>query len=435
MRRNIPFPAWFGKKLGIILFFGVIMGPIQCMAQKNAGHLLGIGPIHQGEAQTSERDHPLFPPKIPTPDQPTAIPKQELEAFINKKREILAIPGLTVAVNNGQETWTYATGYARLAEQTPIEPGDKFRIGSMTKTFTSMVVLQLAQECVLALDDPVPRWLPDLAPNWSTITVRQLLNHTSGIGDFTHSPNWILPFTFFPTETISPTALIELGESQPRTGPPGRHWSYSSTNTIVLGMIIEAAGGHTWQHEVQTRFLEHPALNLRDTVVPDANQNSLPGAHTNGYVNYSKLGLSDLFKDQLIIRDRASPSFTWSSGDMFGAVADLSRWMRALGRGILLNEEYYQQQFDWRPIETIFGRPAPPGMAMGLGILRYGSFEGQELHSIGHRGQIYGFDASMQYLPDQDVAITVFANRTLLNGQNVDATILFELILKFFPEP
>jgi len=130
---------------------------------------------------------------------------------------------------------------------------DRFRIGSITKTFVSTVVLQLVAERQSSLADSVQRWLPGIVPNDSDITVRQLLNHTSGLFDFTEDPRLLAPYATDPGHFWPPQGLVGLATSHPPLFAPGTNWSYSNTNYIVLGLVIESVTHHPASAEVQRR--------------------------------------------------------------------------------------------------------------------------------------------------------------------------------------
>jgi D-alanyl-D-alanine carboxypeptidase len=151
-------------------------------------------------------------------------------------------PGAVVLVRHGARTRRVASGYADRDARTRMRAGDRFRIGSLTKTFTATVVLQLAAEDKLSLDDTVEQWLSGLVPGGERITVRQLLNHTSGLFNYTEDRAVLEDMLRDRLREWSPRELVAIATAHPPTFAPGTRWAYSNTNYIVLGRIAEAAG-------------------------------------------------------------------------------------------------------------------------------------------------------------------------------------------------
>ena len=155
-------------------------------------------------------------------------------------------PGATLLVRRGDRTTLLARGFAETASKKRMRPGDSFRIGNLTKTYVATVLLQLVEEGHLSLDDPVTRFVPGLVPGGDKITIRQLLNQTSGLFDYQDDPRVLAPYS----PATWPTAGHRGSScgSPSRTGRcsrPGARWSYSNTNYILAGLIVEAATGAT----------------------------------------------------------------------------------------------------------------------------------------------------------------------------------------------
>jgi D-alanyl-D-alanine carboxypeptidase len=155
-----------------------------------------------------------------------------------------APPGVVALVRDARGTWRGAAGVASLASGEAMRPDHRFRIGSVTKTFTATLVLQLIGEGELGFDDTVERWLPGLLPEGERITVRQLLNHTSGLYNYTDSASYvrkvereILAGAHF---NLAPRSGIALAAKEPLCFEPGTSWEYSNTNYQVLGLIASA---------------------------------------------------------------------------------------------------------------------------------------------------------------------------------------------------
>src|SRR6266566_2076133 len=168
------------------------------------------------------------------------------EAGIQRALERLTAsgaPGAIVLVRRGDQTLRMTAGRANLETKTPMRATDRFRIGSVTKSFVATVALQLVGERKLALGDTVERWLPGLVPNGKAITVRELLNHTSGLFDLTNDEGFIARILWKPTEVWTPRRLVRIATAHQPLFAPGPRWSYSNTGYLLLGLVIEAASG------------------------------------------------------------------------------------------------------------------------------------------------------------------------------------------------
>jgi len=150
-------------------------------------------------------------------------------------------PGAFAFVRVGDRTQTAAAGLADVRANIKIDSSDRFRVGSVTKTFVATVVLQLVAERRLGLDDPVSRWVPGLLPDGARITIRDLLSHRSGLADVADDPAVLNGSR----SDWSPQRLVALMAKQPRTAAPGAVLRYSSTNYLLLGLIIERVTGRT----------------------------------------------------------------------------------------------------------------------------------------------------------------------------------------------
>jgi D-alanyl-D-alanine carboxypeptidase len=156
-------------------------------------------------------------------------------------------PGASAVIQGPRGAEHYAAGLADIRGNTPIGARDHFRIGSVTKSFVATVVLQLVAAGRLSLTDSVERWLPGLVPNGSQITIRELLNHTSGIADYCslpHYPTICSPRGRAMTRRWSQRQLVQIGAAATPTFPPGKGWKYSNTGCVLLGMIVERVTGH-----------------------------------------------------------------------------------------------------------------------------------------------------------------------------------------------
>src|SRR3954464_14396307 len=227
------------------------------------------------------------------------------------------VPGAVLLVREGRRTIRLASGHGNLKLKTPMRTRDRFRVGSITKPFVATAVLQLVGEHKLALEDTVERWLPALVPNGERITVRQLLNHTSGLFAFGGDRDFVTHAFEDPLRAWTPQEIVAIATAHPPTFAPGTAWSYSDTNYFILGMIVEAATGRPLAGELRRRIL--PPLRLRATSLPT--EPDIAGPHAHGY-----------FLRPLEDVTVGSPSVQWAAGALVSNADDLARFFRALDR-------------------------------------------------------------------------------------------------------
>lgn len=251
-------------------------------------------------------------------------------------------------------TWQGAAGVADRRSRAPRLAGERFRIGSVTKTFVATVVLQLAAERRLELDAPVARWLPGVlrgrGHDGRRTTVRQLLNHTSGVFDYTDSPAFrrqlLGPaFLVHRFDTHTPAQLVRTAMAHPPEFAPGGGWRYSNTNYVLAGMIVEAVTGRDYGAEVERRIIG--PLGLRDTSVPGAAP-GIPGRHARGYATLS--GTRPRPPQDVTA---LNPSLAGASGEMISSARDLVVFLRALLGGRLLPDRQLREMTATVPTETV----------------------------------------------------------------------------------
>ncbi|KFM95670.1 beta-lactamase family protein [Bacillus clarus] len=264
---------------------------------------------------------------LPTNGNANAVYKKTLtQQAVDKAANTENIPGVIVAVKNGDANWSYASGEANIERNHKVDADSAFRIGSTTKTFVATVALQLAGEKKLSLDDTVEKWMPGLLKgngyDGNKVTIRQLLNHTSGIPDFL-TPELKNKLLENPSENYTPEQLIAHAlELEPVTG-----WAYSSTNTVIVGLIIQKVTGETYAEQIKKRIIE--PLVLKDTFLPGSSM-EIPKKNARGYLNTG---------DKLVDITVLNPSFANAGGDMISTGEDLTTFFRALLGGKLLTPE------------------------------------------------------------------------------------------------
>lgn len=243
------------------------------------------------------------------------------------------------------------------------ETGDRFRIGSATKTFTATVLLQLVGDGQLTLDDTVERWLPgvvdDNGNDGSRITVRQLLQHTSGLFNYTSDfPEMDTKENFLAQRYTTWTSrqLVAIAMRHTPNFAPGTRWEYSNTNYILAGMIIERITGRSWQHEVEQRIIA--PLGLHSTLAPGTSPR-VPGPHMHGYSNFGS--------GEAIDATAFNPTAAGSAGAIVSTTGDLIRFWSALIGGRLLRPAQLAEMQSTVPAPAL--AEEWPGARYGLGIM------------------------------------------------------------------
>jgi D-alanyl-D-alanine carboxypeptidase len=258
----------------------------------------------------------------------------------------------------------YSAGSANLRSGRPISPRDHGRVGSVTKSFTATLVLQLAAEGRLGLEDSVERWLPGVVPDGDRITVRQLLDHTSGIAEYCGVPDITLCDSSNPdpARRWTPGELVAIGVGAPPTFSPGEGWSYTNTDYVLLGMIIERATGRTLGAEYERRIFR--PLGLDETSFPTSTSMPRPVGH-----GYDVLAQGNWPTDVTA----TSPTIAGSAGAIVSTPGDLQTFMRALLRGRLVSRSLLREMKRPTP-GSLDGAYALEGGGVGtygLGLIHY----------------------------------------------------------------
>ncbi len=281
------------------------------------------------------------------------------------------VPGAILVIRDGNRTVSLASGLGNVGKQTPMRSGDRFRIASHTKTYVATVVLQLVSEGKLRLDDTVEQWLPALVPNGEEITIRQLLNHTSGLFDYENDPRVVEPYLNGDLRyRWAPIELVRIAVSHEPLFEPGATQSYSNTGYILAGLIIQAATGNTLRKELSQRIFQ--PLDLHATSFPT--RPGIDGRHAHGYILLGEPPAIDI--------TGISP-FVWAAGAIVSTGSDDLSFYRALLSGRLLSDGLLREMKETVPVEG-----APPGAGYGLGLTRAGT---PCATAWGHNGAFGGF--------------------------------------------
>ncbi len=274
------------------------------------------------------------------------------------------VTGVSVRLESPHSVRTVRSGVGDLRTGQPVAKDGYLRIGSTTKTFVATVLLQLVGEGRLSLDDTVDTWLPGLVRGHGNdghrVTLRHLLQHTSGLPDYIGDVVPDLSAAGYRVNrwtTYTSRQRVALAMKHPPSFAPGRGWEYSNTNYVLAGLVIKAVTGHSWEHEVRARILR--PLRLTRTLTP-GNWPFLPGSHARNYQQFEPGGaMTDTTVAYL-------PFDADADGSMISTAADTNRFYTALVQGRLLAPAQLAEM--QRTVEVPADRGFPPGTRDGLGL-------------------------------------------------------------------
>ncbi|MCM2415115.1 serine hydrolase domain-containing protein [Streptomyces sp. RKAG290] len=294
------------------------------------------------------------------------------------------VPGVTATATDGHGTWSATSGVGDLRTNRPRSTDDHYRIASLTKTFVSTVVLQLEAEGRLSLDDKVSKWLPGVVAghgnDGSAITLRRLLNHTSGIFDYLADEDfqrdYFLKDGFLEHryDTAAPEQLVAIAMAHEPDFTPGASWHYSNTNYVLASMVIQKVTGHSYAAEIDRRIVKR--LDLRSTLVPDTSP-EVPQPSSRAYGKLATTSTGPTYDVTEL-----NPSLAGGSGAMISDSSDLNRFYRALLKGKLLPPEQLKE------MKTTVKAVGIPHARYGLGLADRKLSCG--VHVWGHSGGIHG---------------------------------------------
>ena len=386
---------------GLILALVFALSPDQTLAPINAGepYSLGVQPIDQ--VRTGNRPirvRPSSPRATPTPQPVTATP-QPVTAVADEARFLAAIEaarsfgeayGITfAAVRDGEVLWTGAAGRYRDGATT-VAGGDPLVIGSVTKTFVAATILQLAEEGKLGLGDAVLDHLPAETAVTPDITIRQLLDHTSGLADVFNDTTKVGIETH-PERAWSAAEIMETLHAP--WYRPGEGYAYANTNYYLLGLVVERITGATLAEELDRRFFTPLRLDSARVLTGEADDGGP--------------------------LEPAWATIFWASGAMAASAADLARWGDALYGDGLLTEASRAEMMKLNADDY------------GLGVQR---IEVPGAVGYGHTGMLKTFTSLLLYLPEENVTLSLLVNRThvdlagMLGARAGDGPSLLELV-------
>ncbi len=328
-----------------------------------------------------------------------------LQGRFKALHEAASFPGSTLGfVLPGGRSGSVSVGLADVEDKRPLKPTDRMLAGSIGKTYVSAVMLKLVQDGKVNLDTEVERWLGGNAwfprlPNARDITLRMLMNHSSGIPEHVLNPDFIAAMKKDPDRIWKPEELIAYILDAKPLFPAGKGWSYADTNYILVGMIFERVTKKTVYGEVERLILK--PLRLDQTIPSD--RRVLPGVITGYSMPNSPFG----FEGRLIVDGKfiINPQMEWTGGGFASTAEDLARWAKLLYEGKVLKKSAMDQML--KGLDANEGRGSGAGNKYGLAVQIRQSEWGV---SYGHGGWFPGYRSEMEYFPQLRIAVAIQFN-------------------------
>lgn len=311
--------------------------------------------------------------------------KARADAILAKAYSADGPGAIVMVVERGRPAYAAARGLADVEARTPLDPAMPVRLGSITKQFTAALVMKLADEGKLSLDDPLSKFLPDYPKPGADSTIRQLLNHTSGIASYTGIPGVMMTRGSKPHTTAE---MIAIFKDAPPSFERGTDWAYNNSGYVLLGAVIEKVTGKPWHVALDERIARPLGLkSLRYGAAPDG-EKGIPKPYTRD-------------GDKAVPAMPIHMSFPHAAGALVGNAADLAAWARALHGGKVIKPASYAMMIQPTVLPSV--RTVPYGFGLAPGEVR-----GRPI--VGHDGGIPGFQTDGIYLPKEDIYVAVFAN-------------------------
>lgn len=315
----------------------------------------------------------------PSPDS------SALEKLLNETFPADSPGAAVLVVHNDAVLLRKGLGMANLELKVPVDPEHVFRIGSITKQFTAVAILQLVYAGKIKLDDDVATYVPDFPTAGHKVTIAQLLNQTSGLPSYTDEKNWLTTWR----QDVKPSDLLAFTKGKPPLFTPGTDWAYSNTNYILLGEVIAKASGESYASYIQTKLLapagmQHTQLDNAEDVIP-------------GRVSGYAVAGPKKWKNAAYL----SMTHPYAAGALVSTVDDLWKWDQALSAGKLVDLKLLAQAYSNTVLPD--GRSTGYGFGWGIGTLG-------RLKTIEHGGGINGFSAYEMKVPDAGLYVAILSN-------------------------
>lgn len=338
---------------------------------------------------------------------------QQIQSLLNNYRARLQIPAVAMSISlpNSTEPLTFLSGTTTMGGSQKITNNSLFQAGSISKSFTAMAVLELVRQGKVSLDDPITKYLPQY-PRWHNVTIRQLLNHTSGIFNYTKTGRFDRIRHDDPQAGMTPEQIVNIASSFPSYFPPGKGWKYSNTNYVLAGMIIEKV-----THEPISTIMEYylhgnPKLHLTNTFYrPNIYSSEEIAQMAHGYsMNGTDVTTSNM-------------AWAYTAGAIVSNSTDLLTWWQGLFKNNLLPNQQLAQMMSLvcehtnKKTNCIAGRPAPHleewqvDKRYGLGIIQSATGSSEMGTVWWHNGSTQGYKAIVMWYPKSDIYVSFMIDR------------------------
>ena len=360
-------------------------------------------------------------PSVPPPSQTMSADADALEAAVlpvlTEQMAEMGVPGLVAVVQSPDRgSYEVAVGVSDVATGEPMTLADRFRIGSISKTLTATVVLQLVQEGAFDLDDPLATFFPEVDTNGAT--VRHALNMTAGIPTYTTYP-FLNALADRPDRVWSPRELLATIDGLPAEFPPGTDFDYSNSNYVLLGLLAEQHGGASLGELVHARIFT--PLRMTGCSIPAADDATMPEPFSHGYQYGTRWDepTPPAAMPELVDVTEYNPSWGFGAGEAICTASDMAIWGAALVDGDLLDAGMQAERL------TFFANDSLP---YGLGIADLNGL-------VGHHAHMSGFQSQTSRRASDGTVIVVLTNITQAPDGELPATKISELISRAIPAP
>ena len=318
-------------------------------------------------------------------------------------------PGISILVaKDGKPIYRKAFGMADLELQVPLTPENVFELGSITKQFTAVAILMLQEQGKLKVTDDITKYIPDYPTQGKSITIYQLLNHTSGIKSYTDMPSFMTQARLDKT----PTELIEVFKNEPMDFEPGEKFKYNNSGYILLGFIIEKVSGMSYEDFIEQNIFSPLKMNdsyygSNSEIIP--NRASGYKMENEGYAN----------------SDYLSMSLPYAAGSLMSTVDDLLKWQNAINGNKLITKESLETAIHGSNLKN--GEHIPYGFG-------WSELEVKEAKGYSHGGGIFGYTTHEIYFPEEDVYVVGLTNCNCKSVGTTAAKVAALALGKSFPD-
>lgn len=314
-----------------------------------------------------------------------------VDSFLKAEMDRQKIPGVSIAVVvDGKVLLVKGYGLANVEHSVAVKPETIFQSGSVGKQFTAFAVMLLIEEGKASLDDKLVKHLPEIPAEWNAITIRHLLTHTAGLGDY--------PQDFDLQRDATEVEIFKKLQAAKPTAAPGERWAYSNVGYVTLGVLIRKLSGKFYGDYLKEKVFKPLGMTTARII----SEHDIVANRSGGYM---------LVKGELKNQEWVAPSLnTTADGALYLTVHDMVKWEAALAAGKLLSKASYDEI--WSPVKLNNGSTHPYGFGW-----MFGNVNGHRL--IEHSGSWQGFKAHILRFPDKKLAIIVFANLAQANPTRI----------------